>query len=461
MSILRRLLPVLAALVAALILPDVPPGLNVVLSAGLLGIGVLIFTGHRLRGWNAAMAVASGALISMFALRAAEWVLAVDFLAASALGCLVVGDASTWRGIAGSFVRALGFLPGTRDVLMSPFQGTPRPTRSSLGPAARATGLTLGLLVVFGTLFASADAAFAQLTSDLLVPDWDLGLLPVRVVTFLLVAAVAGGYVTVSRKGAVVLTSPWRREKRAVQRAEWAAPLVALDLLFVAFVVIQLSVLFGGRTYVLETAGVSYAEYARQGFFQLIAAGALTLAVTAGAVAWARPEGNDRRLIKVLLGILCGCALIVLWSASKRLGLYEDAYGLTRLRITAHATILWMGAVFAAVALAGATWRASWLPRVVVTVSVVALLAFNLSDPDARIARSNLALSDRTGKLDVSYLSGLSADAVPVLAGRGCILGDPSRELSEERSWLSFNLSVERARDALSTASPVPSGCGP
>jgi len=461
MSLARRSLPVLAALVAAVTLPDVPPGLNVVLSAGLLGIGVLAFTRHPLRGWNAAMAVASGALIVMFVLRAAEWVLAVDFLAASALGCLVVGDTSTWRATAGSFVRALGFLPGARDVLRAPFDGTQKPSRSSLGPAARATGLTVCLLFVFGALFASADVAFAQLTSDLLVPDWELGLLPARVVMFLMVVAVAGGYVAVSRKGAAVLTSPWRLERRAVQRTEWAVPLAALDVLFVAFVVVQISVLFGGRTYVLETAGVSYAEYARQGFFQLIAAGGLTLAVTAAAVAWARPEGKDRKLIQILLGILCGCALIILWSALKRLGLYEDAYGLTRLRITAHATILWMGAAFVAVGVAGVIWKASWLPRVVVTVSVVALLVFNLADPDARIARSNLALAERTGKLDVSYLSGLSADAVPVLVARGCILEDLRRELSEERSLLSFNLSVERARHALNAASTSPLGCVP
>ena len=465
MSLLRRSLPVVAALVAALTLPDVEPGLNVVLSSGLLGIAVVAFTGHSLKPWNAAMVAASGALIAMFMFRAAAWVLAVDFLAAAALGCVVLGDTSTWRGLAGSFVRPFGFLRGAREVLVAPFTGAPRPTRSALGPAARATVLTIALLFVFGTLFASADAAFAQLTEDL-VPEWEVGLFPARIVMFLMVVAVAGGYVALSKQGAVHLPSPWKMERRPVQRTEWAVPLVALDLLFVLFVVVQLSVLFGGRTYVLETAGVSYAEYARQGFFQLIAAGGLTLGVAAAAVAWARPEGKNRELMKILLGILCACALIILWSALKRLGLYEDAYGLTRLRFTAHALIFWMGAVFVAVAAAGVKWNSSWLPRAVITISVVGLLAFNLVDPDARIARSNLVLAERTGKLDVSYLANLSEDAVPVFGDlpareRDCILTGFLDRFSEERSLLSFNLSIERARDVVEAASPSALGCRP
>ena len=65
--------------------------------------------------------------------------------------------------------------------------------------------------------------------------------------------------------------------------AEWAIPLALLDLLFLAFVAVQLTVLFGGHDHVLETSGLTYAEYAREGFWQLIAAAALTLVVVGGA----------------------------------------------------------------------------------------------------------------------------------------------------------------------------------
>ena len=56
-------------------------------------------------------------------------------------------------------------------------------------------------------------------------------------------------------------------------------PLGVLDALFLAFVAVQATVLFGGHAHVLETEGLTYAEYARQGFWQLLWVSALTLLV--------------------------------------------------------------------------------------------------------------------------------------------------------------------------------------
>ncbi len=84
---------------------------------------------------------------------------------------------------------------------------------------------------------------------------------------------------TTRRRAPAVLSrserlSPW----------EWALPLVLLDALFLAFVAVQIFVLFGGHDHVLRTAGLTYAEYAHQGFWQLVAVAVLTLAVVMTAV---------------------------------------------------------------------------------------------------------------------------------------------------------------------------------
>ena len=81
-------------------------------------------------------------------------------------------------------------------------------------------------------------------------------------------------------------------------------PLLVLDALFLAFVAVQVTVLFGGNDYVLRTAGLTYAEYAREGFWQLIAAGTLTLGVVKGATLVAQPRtSRERRALQVLLGV--------------------------------------------------------------------------------------------------------------------------------------------------------------
>ncbi|CAN5694417.1 hypothetical protein BH18ACT13_BH18ACT13_11700 [soil metagenome] len=101
-------------------------------------------------------------------------------------------------------------------------------------------------------------------------------------------------------------------------------------MLFLVFVVVQVTVLFGGHDHVLETAGLAYAEYARQGFWQLIVAAVLTLAVIAAAARVAQPHhAAEKTLLRALLGTLCVLTIVIVASALHRLDLYEEAFGLT------------------------------------------------------------------------------------------------------------------------------------
>jgi hypothetical protein len=219
---------------------------------------------------------------------------------------------------------------------------------------------------------------------------------------------------------------------------------------------VQVAVLFGGHEHVLRTAGLTYAEYARQGFWQLLAASGLTLTVVGGAVVFAAaPRRADQLLLRVLLGILCALTIVVLVSALRRLWLYEEAYGLTRLRLLAEAIAVWLGAFFALLLAAGLVAR---LRRRLVPVALagtaVALLVFSLLNPDGLVAERNVERWRDTGRIDLGYLRTLSADAAPGLASlplslRGSALGPLRAALAEDEPWSSFNLSRRRARDLL------------
>jgi hypothetical protein len=148
--------------------------------------------------------------------------------------------------------------------------------------------------------------------------------------------------------------------------------------------------------------------------------------------------------------------LIVLASALKRLVLYEEVFGFTRLRIAVHATILWLTGMFCMVSIAGVRMNARWLPRGIVIFSSLALLAFTVIRPDALIAERNVERFERTGKVDVSYLAGLSPDAVPALARlpepeRSCALVSLRHELMEPDSLWALNFARDTARETLST----------
>jgi Domain of unknown function (DUF4173) len=338
----------------------------------------------------------------------------------------------------------------------------------SLARAGAVLGASLALLLVFGGLFASADAAFAELIGDVMP---DLGTpAPVRwIFVFACTASALLG-------AAYLLAAPpdlsglERPGKARLRRLEWTVPLAVLNAVFATFVMVQLTVLFGGSKHVLKTAGLTYAEYARRGFWQLLAVTALTLVVLAAAARWApRERRADRILVRVLLGGLAALCLVIVASALYRMHTYQEALGFTRLRVLVSVCELWLGLVLAMVLAAGVRLRAGWLPRAVVGSAVAALIGIVGLDPDRFIAERNVDRYEQTGQIDISYLSGLSADAAPALVRlpdplRGCALSDVAGDLRDAPDdWRAWNLSRARARTAVAGVAPGTwhQACGP
>lgn len=230
---------------------------------------------------------------------------------------------------------------------------------------------------------------------------------------------------------------------------------MVLDLLFAVFIAVQLAVLFGGYDKVLSETGLTYSAYARQGFWQLLFATLLTLVVIALALRWApRSAAGDRTLVRAVLGTLCLLTLVVVASALRRMDLYVDAYGLTRLRVSVAAMELWLGLVIVLIMAAG-VYGMKWLPRAVAASAAAAVLAFGLASPDGLVAERNVQRYERTGKIDVAYLQELSADAVPALDGlpeplRSCALDGIARALEEtDDPWYATSWGKSRARSIL------------
>jgi hypothetical protein len=443
------------ASIAALALPGHRFGLAAAVVAwGLIATAVVA-------GAAARVYLAPAALLALAPLvRDAGWVVAPDLVAAFALTALAAAQALDWAGMARALARTLrAAIPGLPAVLAPLATSLQRERLRSALPLLRGVALGGILLVVFGTLFVSADAAFAQVVGDNLVPHWSLGTAPERMLVFALVASLAGGLALTSLQPQVqaAAAAPVRR----LQLAEWMPALALLDLLFAAFVAVQLAVLFGGHDHVLRTTGLTYAEYARQGFVELIVAAVLTLAVAALAGRHAsRTNATQRRALYALAGLLFALTLVVLASALRRLGLYEEAFGFTRTRLLAHGIILWLGTLFVLVAACSGTRHTRVLARASVLLTAFALIAATLANPDALIAARNAHRFAATGRIDTGYLRGLSADAVPRLTHlppsvRGCVLSEQSDRLARGDDLAEANLARSRARDALA-ATPLP-----
>ncbi|MFB4421492.1 DUF4153 domain-containing protein [Streptomyces sp. QL37] len=443
------------ALLSALLLGD-GLGVNLLIVAVAAAVGAFFAArsaGRRLRPWTAVWAVGGLALLLIPALREAGWPVFLAVVSALALGSLALHGSRSWPGV---LLGSLGLFPSVAAGVRWGWRGVrdrADDTRGRVRTVVRSTAVAVVLLVVFGTLFASADAAFADLLGSL-TPDVSVGDSPWRVFLFALglVGALAAAY---SAAAPVRWDGITVRPGKARNRAEWALPLIVLNLLFAAFITLQLVVLLGGYDKVLDETGLLPAEYARQGFWQLLWATLLTLLVIALALRWA-PRGGprDRVLVRSVLGALCVLTLVVVASALRRMDLYVDAFGLTRLRISVAAVELWLGVVLILILAAG-VFGARLLPRAIAVSAAVGVLAFGLISPDGLIAEQNVERysSDRT--IDLEYLKELSADAVPALDRlpeplRSCVLEKFRSDLAlMDTPWYSSSWGEVRARDIL------------
>lgn len=452
-----------AGLVTAVSLPVDGPGLGWLVAASAVAGSLVGFRSGRLGPARTGWAVATLLLAGVGTVRAAGWLFALCLLAAGVTGSLALTRGS---GLFALVVRVgalpLGFRHAPRWAaagLIAAGRRTTATDRSAARRMAVTMAVSAGLLIVFGSLLAAADPAFAELLDDVIpdAPGMTGRLMLVVPASFVALGAAA------VLAAPIELTGPDRAGTR-VRRAEWAIPVGTLVALFVAFVLVQIAVLFGGAGHVLGRGGPSYAQYARGGFWQLLVVTALTLAVLAAAARFAPRElPADRLAVRVLLGALTGLTLVIVASALFRMHTYEQAYGYTRLRLLVSGCELWLGSVLVLVLAAGVRLRGRWLPEAAVATAVAALLGLAAINPDGFIADRNVTRQARTGSIDLPYLSGLSADAAPALDRlpaplRDCVLSGFAARLDGD-DWRAWNLGRTRARTVLRTDPATPASC--
>jgi hypothetical protein len=404
-------------------------------------------------GWTAAAL----ALLTVLGFRNAWWL--VTFSVLGALGCLslaIIGGRQV-RSILFSLVAvpvaALRGLPWVRRHLRRSAH------RAGLGArVAWSIAVTVLILLVFGALLSSADAAFSVVLGDV-VPAIDAG----QVFSWVFLLAV-GGLTAVAAVYTVCappdLSTMDAAAPRRLRTLEWGLPVGALVVLFGGFVAVQFTVLFGGERHVLRTARLDYADYARSGFWQLVAVTVLTLAILGGVGRWARrDQALDRIWLRILLGPLCALSTVIVASALSRMYTYQKVYSFTGERIFVMAFELLLGSIFLMILGAGLRLRGDWIPRVTLGLGVVMLLGLAVLNPEEYAAERNIARYQEAGKIDAWYLRALSADATPALATlpapvRQCTLSWISRELADPDPWYAWNLDRSRARRALKQLGP-------
>jgi len=455
-----------------------PWGLNVLLyTAGLVGAVAYIARRRRIAVSADAPWLAAGALLlaSNFVARDSGALRACDAIGLAIL-CSLAGlslrGVTLWGRHAWDYVQA--GLVAAASACVGMFALVGRDVRWEELPSGgalrhvRAAGagalLAFPLLLVFGALFASADAVFHNVVTG--VSDIDFAALASHTFLIAFGTTLVGGYLwgTLLRVAPQPTGGPGRSFSVGIVPVGTALGL--LDVLFLIFVVIQLRYFFGGTELIQGTTDLTYAEYARRGFFELVTASALVLPILLAADWAVRNEPRQhQRSFRSLAGLLVLLLAVVMASALQRMRLYVDEFGLSEIRLYATAFMVYLAGVFAWfgwTVLRGQRRRFAFGALV---HGFAVLAGLHLLNPDAFIVRTNLARPADHRPFDAAYAASLSADAVSDLlaalprlafkeqcrAANGLLAqwGRGARARGVTDDWRNWNLVRARARRAV------------
>ena len=335
--------------------------------------------------------------------------------------------------------------------------------RGPLAATARGALIAAPLLLIFGGLFAAADATFESVVKDL------FGLDPDVVSHLLLILTVA--WLVAGALWVALLASPQRPSlpdgpgPLSLGIVELGIVLGLLDALFLAFVAIQARYFFGG-TQRLALLELTYAEYARRGFFELLAVAGLVVPLLLVLHWLFRAESAAQvRMFRALAGAMVTLVFVIMASALHRMYLYMQEFGLTVPRYSATVFMVWIAAVLLWLTITVLAGRRERFAFGALLAGFATVLFLNVLSPDAVVARVNIERAESRERFDPHYLASLSADAAPAIFEAPPAVGSAAlgRDLTLERAfydkyrngrppdWRSWNASRAVARKLAET----------
>lgn len=267
------------------------------------------------------------------------------------------------------------------------------------------------ILFLFAALFAGADDIFAQWIEKVLTiqPEFLWRIVRTGIFTMFL-----GGllYVILSEDHKLANLT---RAVGKIDSVIISTVLTLVNILFLIFVSIQIRYLFGSSDFVV-TNGLTFANYARHGFFELAWVMVFSLGLMTVVYRSLAHHGHSTvaTVLKVLLAIQVE---VIAFSALTRMNLYQGEYGFTTLRLYVEWFIYFIMGILAALSISMVT--RTTFKQVFYGAAIAGIAAFAVVaslNVDGIIAERNIDRYKQGKNLDVYYLLTLSPDVYPAVA---------------------------------------------
>ncbi len=206
------------------------------------------------------------------------------------------------------------------------------------------------------------------------------------------------------------------RKAQVLPQVTAAVAMLPILFLYVVFFISQWQYYVSGFTGVLPE-NFSYAEYARQGFFELCAVSVINLLLIISiAIFIRRNQEGSPVVLKIVTSIFCACTLVLISTAVAKLVMYIDYYGLTPKRIYAMWLMALIGIAFVLIAI-GQFLRKFKTVAVCFSVAIVMFSCLAVCNVNSICAQYNADryLSGSLETLDVDAMKEWGDSAIPSL----------------------------------------------
>ena len=371
-------------------------------------------------------------------------VVLLPMLALSARGVRLAATGLSQIGVA---VATTGFqaIAGGPQLLAADLAWSRMPRVHAMrgaGVAVRGTAMAVPALLLFGALLTSADANFERVLLNLVA--FDLQELLLHIFVTALAAGICAGFLrSFALSGAA--PKPSRPEFLRMPAAETNIALALVNILFATFVAVQ------ARYFFVADPSLTYSQYARRGFFELVWVVALVVPMLL-VIEWLIDKSNGARLFRTLALVQIALVLVIAFSAYRRMQLYREAFGLTELRVYTTAFMIWIAAVLVWLAVTVMSGRRERFAIGALTTAVLTVVALHAINPDALIVATNIERA-KAGRraFDARYALRLSDDAAEVIyANREMFPAEALQRFTDEqrptgwRTWNAARSGVER-----------------
>jgi hypothetical protein len=282
-------------------------------------------------------------------------------------------------------------------------------------------GLTVGipLVLIYFILFSVGDLWFKDTFGGIweTVANWIAKIIPAelfgRILNALLILPFIAGLIHAGVHSMIFPYKPIATPTPSTQDGHEAyAPLYAACLAFIPFSFLQIQSIFKGHANI--GVNLSYAEYAKDGYYALLLSAMLTLGIliyTGKRSFFIKNISSSIRWICFALLLQVGLLIGITFS---RLFIYQEAYGLTLTRFYGYAVLIGLFGIFVWLGwriYSHNRFRLTELPMVIWGLFIWAMI--NVMNPAGFVAASNLQSTSMIWTVDTRYLSQLSLDSLP------------------------------------------------